>query len=187
MKLCVYCGFLKPYFPQEKRHSKASGFFGARCWSCRAISVITETSKELSVWLATKEGQEYVSARNAELEAKKIKAKKRAAYKAFLVTEAGKAFVRARNSALMCAWAKKYPERMNAHNMKRHADKMRRTPPWADHAKIAEVYTEASKQKKHVDHIIPLRGKLVSGLHVHNNLQLLTQSENSSKGNRYGV
>jgi 5-methylcytosine-specific restriction endonuclease McrA len=36
-----------------------------------------------------------------------------------------------------------------------------------------------------VDHIIPLQGKLASGLHVYNNLQIITQSENRSKNNKY--
>ena len=38
----------------------------------------------------------------------------------------------------------------------------------------------------HVDHVIPLRNRLVCGLHTQFNLQLLTPTENMRKGNIFG-
>lgn len=60
------------------------------------------------------------------------------------------------------------------------------TPPWADKAAIRKIYVKARELGLTVDHIYPLRGKTVSGLHVENNLQLLTQVDNDSKGNKFG-
>ena len=57
-----------------------------------------------------------------------------------------------------------------------------RVPVWADHEKIDEMYRNRP-DGYHVDHIIPLNGKLVSGLHVHNNLQYLPIQENRLKSN----
>jgi hypothetical protein len=64
---------------------------------------------------------------------------------------------------------------------KRRAALLRRTPAWADLNAIAEVYRNCP-QGMEVDHIVPLQGRTVSGLHVHWNLQYLTKSENCRKG-----
>jgi hypothetical protein len=58
-------------------------------------------------------------------------------------------------------------------------------PNWADSEKIKQIYKEAQEKGLEVDHIIPLRGKNVSGLHVENNLQLITKQENCRKTNNY--
>lgn len=66
-----------------------------------------------------------------------------------------------------------------------------RTPMWADFDAIDAIYEAARRMTldtgiaHHVDHEIPLKGVLVSGLHVHNNLQILTASENCRKQNKY--
>ncbi len=61
-----------------------------------------------------------------------------------------------------------------------------RTPPWADLEEIAEFYANCPIGY-HVDHIIPLRGQHISGLHVISNLQYLTQLENLKKSNTFNL
>src|SRR6476661_1541896 len=58
------------------------------------------------------------------------------------------------------------------------------TPLWADLKEIKRIYLNCPKEMV-VDHIIPLQGKLVCGLHVENNLQYLSDSENASKNNKF--
>jgi hypothetical protein len=65
------------------------------------------------------------------------------------------------------------------------ASKLQRTPIWFEADKVAMVYAKAKEWHMDVDHVIPLQGKLVSGLHCWANLQLLNKALNSSKGNRY--
>lgn len=58
-------------------------------------------------------------------------------------------------------------------------------PSWADKNAITAIYLKAQQSGMHVDHIIPLKGKTVSGLHVEGNLQLLTPKENMRKRNKF--
>lgn len=58
------------------------------------------------------------------------------------------------------------------------------TPPWADIEAIRAFY-RACPPGCHVDHIVPLNGRGVSGLHVLENLQYLPAVENLRKGNKF--
>jgi hypothetical protein len=80
--------------------------------------------------------------------------------------------------------------------MKRLTGKLQRTPIWnteEDMWMIEQAYELAALRTKmfgfvwHVDHIIPLQGKLVSGLHVPTNLQVVPALHNLAKGNRFAV
>jgi hypothetical protein len=62
------------------------------------------------------------------------------------------------------------------------AEKLKRIPSWANKEAITEFYYNCP-EGYHVDHIVPLRGKNVSGLHTLENLQYLPAKENMSKGN----
>ncbi len=59
-----------------------------------------------------------------------------------------------------------------------------RTPIWANMDKIQEIYCNCP-DGYHVDHIVPLRGNNVSGLHVEYNLQYLTAEQNLIKSNSF--
>lgn len=87
-------------------------------------------------------------------------------------------------------WKKNNREAVQALCAKRNATKMRALPSWANLNNIAIFYEIASLYSElyepyHIDHIIPLQGKNVRGLHVENNLQILPAFENRQKGNKF--
>ena len=81
-------------------------------------------------------------------------------------------------------WQKNNKAIVNAHTGKRRAMKLSATPKWSDDEKIKTMYKDAQRLGMHVDHVLPLNSNYVCGLHVHNNLQLLTPRQNLSKGNK---
>lgn len=58
-------------------------------------------------------------------------------------------------------------------------------PSWQKQKEINDYYKYAKIKGMEVDHIVPINSELVCGLHCIDNFQLLTRSENASKGNRY--
>lgn len=90
-------------------------------------------------------------------------------------------------------WQKNNMPKINAKINRRRASKLQATPKWLtkEHLRqIEKFYIEAATMTKQtgikheVDHIEPLQGRKVRGLHVPWNLQIMTKSENSRKGNR---
>ena len=86
--------------------------------------------------------------------------------------------------------------RIRALNSLRKQYIKQRTPSWVDNEVlflIREIYDLAAIRTVqtgfawHVDHVIPLQGKLVSGLHVPENLQVIPAVVNIQKKNKYEV
>lgn len=79
-------------------------------------------------------------------------------------------------SALMKQYPNRGKERLDI--IKQH------TPIWSDVERIKYIYKNRP-EGYHVDHIIPLQGKNICGLHVPENLQYLPASENIVKSNKF--
>ena len=88
-------------------------------------------------------------------------------------------------------YKKQNPAKVNALSKKRKVSKKLRTPCWLSEIhferienqyRLANLLTKVTGQLHHVDHIIPLHGKTVSGLHTPSNLQVILAVENLKKG-----
>jgi hypothetical protein len=102
----------------------------------------------------------------------------------------------AKMNAQTAEWKRNNPGKVNASSAKRKAQKLLATPSWLTESHLGEmqnIYIQCSKITKetgiqhHVDHIEPLLGKEICGLHVPWNLQILIgpgPNGNCSKGNR---
>lgn len=96
-------------------------------------------------------------------------------------------------AALAKSVRQRNPDREVAKVRRRQAAKLQAVPSWANHDAIRRHYenarylTEVTGHKHHVDHIIPLRGKDVCGLHVENNLRAIPHFLNTRKGNQLTV
>ena len=90
-------------------------------------------------------------------------------------------------------WRSDNPEKSAIHSSKRRAAKLNATPQWLTEQELSEIdrfyvlrkiLEEQLGIAHHVDHIVPLQGENVCGLHVPWNLQVIPASENISKSNK---
>lgn len=85
----------------------------------------------------------------------------------------------------------KNPDKIETYRLGREMSVIERTPGWADKHAIRNYYlqcksiSDATGVVYSVDHIIPLRGKYVSGLNVAENMQIIKREKNSKKGNSF--
>ena len=91
-------------------------------------------------------------------------------------------------------WREKNKGIINFHTSKRYTARKQRLPIWLTEENkqqiklmymLATILTKSTGYEWQVDHIIPLQGKNVSGLHVPENLQVIERSMNSKKRNKY--
>lgn len=102
---------------------------------------------------------------------------------------------RENNRNALASYLKRYREfnsdTINSYAANRRAVKLQATPLWFDPDAVSDFYTIAKMCqlytgiKYHVDHIVPLNSDVVCGLHCDSNLQVLSASDNLSKGNRH--
>lgn len=96
-------------------------------------------------------------------------------------TEKGRDVIRAVNSRYMAT--DKGKSILRTLSSLRRAIKRNSVPKWCDRAAVAE-FMRLCPPGHHIDHILPLRGKYVCGLHVLENLQYLPAQENLKKFNK---
>lgn len=91
-------------------------------------------------------------------------------------------------------WHARNPHMVTAYAAGRRAAKKQRTMKWLTESQIkdmefmyvlSDLLTKTTGVQHHVDHIVPLRSKYVSGLHVPWNLQVLPAIDNLKKNNHF--
>jgi hypothetical protein len=167
MKTCSKCKQEKSLFDFNKHSSNKDGL-QYQCKSCRKVACST-SFKKISNEQKEKRNQASSLWRDSNPEKRKEYAKQ---------------------------YASKNRAKLTSIERKRQASKLKRTPAWLTafdklHMEclyqVAAMRTRESGQEWHVDHILPLQGKTVSGLHVPSNLRVIPAVENLRKYNIYGV
>jgi hypothetical protein len=177
LKHCIACGCEKP-MTDFYAHKGAKDGRQSRCKVCWAARTNEWAAANPEKYKANVQGRvkRYVAKRLDD-----VRAAERARYHADPQTSRDKVREKKRNN----------PATYLANNRKREQLKRSAVPVWVNDDAIREIYRKAAEKTKltgvvhHVDHIVPLRSKVVCGLHVQHNLAVVESSENLKKGNRF--
>lgn len=192
MKECRVCGDVKPVTEFNKKSNSKDGY-RTDCRNCSKKKDLEYAAKnrEAAKLRAKKWHHENKKRANENSKRWRQENPERSKELIKLWEQKNKERVRELNKA----WKKANKHKVNANTRMRQAAKLNATPPWLneDHKfMLEEIYelrdlrTQATGVVHHVDHIVPLRGAEVCGLHVPWNLQVIPASANIRKGNSYG-
>lgn len=176
-KRCLCCRLILPY---EDFNLSSSSKDGCQTTCIYCAHEYYQENKE-SILLAQK--KRYIESKETVLEQKK---KYRQANRESIALSSRLYYLSNKDSILSKnkEYALKHPAETKARLAKYRASKLKATPKWADQEAIKLIYATVP-EGWHVDHIVPLQGKLVCGLHCEFNLQHLSAQANLSKGNKH--
>lgn len=173
MKTCIKCNIEKPLSEYYVSKRNVSGLEG-KCKSCKNLY-----RKEYY----QKNKQKELS-KNAEWKANNLERYKQIHKEHYVANKE-------RHNYLMQQHYYANKGMYRAKDAKYRATKLKATPSWANLEQIKRVYTACSSIsdrtgiEHHVDHIIPLQGENVCGLHVEKNLAIIPAQMNLHKSNTY--
>lgn len=201
MKNCTQCKivFNLTEFVKDKRNKDG---VGAVCKSCEKIrskekyfNTKEKRSKKIAEWKSKNPDKvKKYEEKHRNSEPRKLYVKewqKKTIYKNYQRNYAASP----KRKRQMALWGIKNPGKLTSYSRRRQALKLKAIPKWLtenDHKKIMSFYVLASDLSiktgipHEVDHIIPIQGKKVVGLHVPWNLQVITRKLNRLKGNSLG-
>jgi hypothetical protein len=190
MRLCVTCKAKKPLSEFYKRKDSPDGYRND-CKLCRRS--VSSKNYYVDQELGRQKRRDYYAKKKAENP--NLSAEIYARYRESSLALAKQYYqdhIEERR-AKQRLWSKTNRGIANALSKRYKLKKANATPLWLTPKqlynmqctyKVAAQLSETSSQKWHVDHIVPIRGKDVCGLHVPWNLQVLPAKMNMQKGNR---
>lgn len=191
MKTCTKCGCTKPRELYAKSQIHKDGV-RPNCKSCDAAYYAKNREEKLEAV------RQYRASNKSEINAaRRLKHQPKLAQKQM-------ALWANHDSHVLVFRRKQRSDRCNDHRLrnkpyyaeaasKRRAVGRQAEPLWADAALIKLLYTtrqymtEQTGFEWHVDHVVPLQGRNVCGLHVHNNLRVVPATVNLQKSNKFST